>query len=296
MGPQGPQGPPGPAGNGAPPPPPPQPYAGTFYFRVDGFPPIVVNSFAGCFEKVLGVEYEDCYFTTPRLPASLLAWLQDSIQGNSATHRNVTIYQVNVQTFDIIAEMRIADAFVREFSFAALNASSNDQLLMSFVIVPSQIELLKGGGNAPSPQNVTPMNESAFQFSMTGVEGNRVAAVSSLRLTWPKVEVQLQHEVDTRKQFMPGQSATADNIEVLFTQSATNTITNMNAWLQDVARGIVVPRNGTIELLSANFATVLREIQLTGVVPVFFPPFPTGGTSSVGLRSIVFSMQPFYVQ
>jgi hypothetical protein len=74
---QGPQGPPGPAGpQGAPGTviavaPAPFPYQGTFFLDVEGAGSIPLASFAGCYDRILGMEYEDCYFTIGRLANSV---------------------------------------------------------------------------------------------------------------------------------------------------------------------------------------------------------------------------------
>lgn len=297
-GPQGPAGPPGPAGTGGPPPPPLQPYAGTFFLRIDGFGPVRLTSFAGCGEKVLGVEYEDCLFTTTTFSPELVQWLQDSIQGADQMRRNLTIYQVNLQSGDTIAEMDVEDAFLSEFRLGELDAATNDTLLFSFLAVPSAVHMQGGGSGLPFVSSTTPLLTSRFVFALPGVESNRVTAISSLRLSWPKVVVNDPDTgFSTRRQFAPG-APVADSVEMRFAQTATNTIDNMNNWLGDVAEGDVQPRDGTLELKNQTFTTTLYTFELFAVLPVQFPPFSTigGSGSSVAQRSIVFSMQSIHVQ
>ena len=102
--------------------PPPAPYTGTFTCEFGWRADVPVQSFAGCFEKIIGVEYEDCYFTIRRLaPDTLEEWLNQSLN-NTADRVNLTVTQVDFAC-DPIAAIEIHDGFLRELTVSDFEAS-----------------------------------------------------------------------------------------------------------------------------------------------------------------------------
>ena len=99
QGPAGPAGPPGGANIVAPAPAPPA-YAGRFLLGIND-ERFELSAFAGCFDKIIGVEYEDCYFTTRDLPANLLAWFDETLRGG-ASPPTLSVVQVDFRG-DLVA-------------------------------------------------------------------------------------------------------------------------------------------------------------------------------------------------
>ena len=87
---QGLQGIAGPAGTAAPAKPP-APYVGHFALVVDGHT-FFVDGFAGCADKVPGVEYDDCYFTEASLEPEIKLWVNDTAAGRNP-FRDITLIQ-----------------------------------------------------------------------------------------------------------------------------------------------------------------------------------------------------------
>src|SRR5262249_39848936 len=97
QGPQGTQGSVGPTGPAGavltPPAPPPPNYAGFFLLQFNDTGNVVsLNSFGGCFDRLVASEHEDCYLSLRSLPQELTDWLQDTTTGANA-FRDVTIIQ-----------------------------------------------------------------------------------------------------------------------------------------------------------------------------------------------------------
>ncbi len=118
---------------------PPQPFGGeSFFFQLEfpGAGNVRLSSFAGCFDKQLGVEYEDCYFSIRSLSQPVLDWLNDASQGINS-RRDLTLVQVNFSG-TIMSRIQIGNAFMRDFSVGDLDASISSTPIgsLSFVVVP----------------------------------------------------------------------------------------------------------------------------------------------------------------
>lgn len=290
-GPTGPQGPAGPAGF-TPPPPPPPAYSGNFVVSIDGTDVIAMTSFAGCFDKQPGVEYEDCYMSVSRLTPELLSWFEDSQNGNNLT-RTLTVYQFNSTFSDIIATMTVS-GFMREFSLDPVDAGESTILNTSFVVVPSAISVNYNPPNtSPSGNTTVQLIRRNFVVSVDGNDLVHVVRVSGLRTTWQKVLV----STSGRRQFSPGAQASNDIILVASTLTQTGSLNAtaqyLNAWSAAAATGTEPPRTGTIQLLSANLQTTLRTITLHGLQPAQFLPFATGLGSQ---RQMILQTTGFQIQ
>lgn len=278
-GPTGPQGPAGPAGF-TPPAPPPPAYTGNFLVSIDGSNLIGMTAFAGCFDKELGVEYEDCYFTVNRLTPALLSWLEDSQDGSNPS-RTLTVYQFSSNFSDIAATATVS-GFMREFELAPVDASSSEFLQASFVVVPSAITTdYNPADTSPSGDNTTFLLASNFRLRVEGVSLDTTVSVTGLRTMWQKVLV----SSTGRRQFAPGAQTSADIVLTANTSSSQSGSLNqtgqyLNAWFAAAATGAEPSRTATVELLSANFQNTVRTITLTGLQPKQFLPFSTSGIGS----------------
>src|SRR5262249_8297496 len=146
-------GPQGPQGQGPPPPPPPA-YLGTFVLRIGGSSPYSLVSFAGCSDKVIGVEYEDCHFTIGVVAPGLLQWLSDPVPAAGAL-RDLTVARID-QFGNEASVTAIGQAFLREFSISDFDAADNSRGSFSIVAVPAAIQLSAGSGSRVLGIRTTP--------------------------------------------------------------------------------------------------------------------------------------------
>ena len=266
QGPAGPAGPPGGAAIAAPSPAP-LPYVGTFFLSINN-ERFALRAFAGCFDKIIGVEYEDCYFTTRDLPANLLEWFDDTLRG-TALPPTLSVVHVDA-TGNPVAALDIQGGFLRELSISDFDGADGGIGSVSFVVVPGDIRSGSTGSTSSGPQAKSFLR-SNFRVDITGVDGSRIAAIEGPRVSWPKVAVAVGS--DPRRAFLQGPPV-FDDIK-LSAGEGGSTIADLEAWVADVARGTAVPRSGTIEILSSNLATVIGQVSLFDLVPSAFLAFPT---------------------
>jgi hypothetical protein len=287
-GPQGPAGPPGGTGGAGLPPTPPE-YAGIFYLQLPTDDIVRLTSFAGCFDKEIGVEYEDCHLSVTHMTPELIEWLQDSTLGGNF-ERDFTIYQVTVNS-GVIARMEVGNAFLREFRMSPLQGSGKSPVTFSFVVVPEQIQLHGPGGNLPLTSQPPSLLAANFLFEIDNIDPSRIAAVSGLRTTWPKILTATLG----RRTFLPG-APSVDNIAISVASAGGSTAANLEQWMAQAANGNAPARNATLELRDVSMSLVLLRVQMTGLFPLQFLPFPTGDESTVGLRSAAISVGSFFIQ
>lgn len=289
-GPAGPTGPQGPPGLAVLPAPPPQEYGGTYYLSISGTPAISLTSVAGCFDKEIGVEYEDCYFSTTRFSDELVAWVNDSVTGANVS-RALTVYQAASPTSTVTATMTLS-GFIREFTISPADAAAKASMTASFVVVPAAIATSYTPGIMGSLNTTTPFMLSAnFRLSVDGTVLAQTARVAGMRMTWPKV---LVGQTGGRNTFGVGSGPVSDDITVTTTESGTGG-QYLASWFAAVIAGGEPPRVGTLEMLSGNFSTVYRTFTLNGLVPRQFLPFSTG-SELVIRRSMAIQNTGFQIQ
>jgi len=267
----GPQGPPGTA-VGAPPPPPPPPYSGNFVLEVNSGDPIPLSAFGGCFDKVLGQEYEDCYFATHVLDDTLTAWLNDTVLGVNQ-RRDLTVHRVDLAG-NILAEIDIDNGFLRDFSVSAFEADSLSLGVLSFVVVPAEIRTRAGSGSLSGVQPKA-FTSGRFKVGLDNLDGSGFVGVAGLRMLVAKVPA--AQPGGLRQTFEPGAKQFG---EVVFEVSGTGTTAaDLDAWVTDIGRGTGTPRNGELDIFDSSLPQPqeIAVIELTGVLPTSFPPFPVSG-------------------
>jgi len=282
---QGPAGPAGPVAVATTPPP--TPYdmnSASFYLSIGANPPIPLSEVAGCFDKIIGVEYEDCYFSTRVLAPDVFAWLDDMATGNNLL-RSLTLSRVNINS-QVTAQLAIADAFIRDFTVSDPDAGTNFPGTLRLVVVPRLIQV-SPLGSLGSTRTTPTFRSYAFRVNIVGINGNSISAVRRLHASWPKV---LQPAIGSRRVFMPGPPA-FDDILVEMSASGT-TAADLDSWVNQVAIGTGTPRDGVIELLSLNLSTVVGSVQLFDLLPISFPPFPLSTTR----RTITLNLGRFTMQ
>jgi hypothetical protein len=282
----GPQGPAGPPGASAPLPPPPanNPGAGAFLLQVGDEDAVHLESFAGCFDAVIGIEYEDCHFVTRALSQPLIEWLNDTVEAK-APRRDLVVIQMD-GTGQEQSRLVISQAFLREFRVSDLDAGDNLPGTLSLVAVPRSLKMFAGSGGHVTTGHIRTFRRNSFRVELDRVDGNRVSAVQGIRVTAPKV---LSATGGSRRQFEPG----ALQFDALRLEVATggSTTVDLEAWVAAVSQGENDVRDGHIELLSADFQTVVETIQLHGLVPRAFPPY----TSSDNRRAATLANSQFQI-
>jgi hypothetical protein len=282
----GPQGPAGPAGTVLAPVAPPPPYnagGGDFYLEIEGLGSIPLSSFAGCYDKVLALEYEDCHFSTGLLAPPLTDWLNDTATGVNPT-RSLSVFHVD-QALQVVSRLDIGNAFLRELTVSDLDAAVSGPGTLSFVVVPGSLHVETANPGAPSgTAGGNPFFRSLFSLTLDGLGYPGVVAVRGLRLSVPK----LLQQATPRRQFAPGQPQFED--VVVEVGPFGSTLQSLQAWVDAVAAGNTTPVSGQIDLLDQQPQTVLGTVLLEGLVPVAFPPYATGPS---GRRTLILDLGQF---
>lgn len=288
-GPQGPQGiqgiqgiagPAGPPGTAVAPVVPPPTFEGEFFLRLPSGGTIAVDNVAGCFEKVLGVEYEDCYFSTRVLSPFLFSWIEESLNAGPNLRQNLTLTQVNAATFAPVMAVEIQGSFIRDLRLTDLDASSNTIGLLSFIVVPRQLVFDDTPTSPNSVTNQPVYRANAFRVNIDGIDGSRIAKVRGLHISWPKVPVV---GVGQHLEFMPG-AAAFDDLQMEMS-STPPTAQDFDDWVHQLQADPNDIRDGAIELLAPDFQTVVATISLFDMVPTSFPQF--GSTFGLGVRRTI---------
>ena len=281
QGPQGPQGPPGPAYV---PPTPPITYSGDFYVTFDGTEPVPLISFAGCYDALIGVEYEDCYFETAHLPVRLAQWFNDTVvNGNARRDIVVTRTPSLGENEKESVRLLIGQGFLRELSFGDFDSQLSGPGRVRFIVVPSALQTTSGSSVKPVDDR---FYQHLFRLRVDGVDtagGKQASGVSGIRMTAEKVLV----STTGRRLFAPG-PIQFDPIRVVGTWEA---LEDFDEWAADVATGTAAPRNGTLDLQKLN-GMPQAVIQFTGLFPASVEPFPTTGTR----RGITLTVAQFRIQ
>ncbi len=274
----GPRGATGPAA-GAPTPTPPLPYSGgtgalRFQLEFDGVAEAVpVNTFAGCYEKVLALEYEDCYFETLLPQQQILGWLNATMQGTNVT-RDVTVVQIDFNGV-VLKRIRIPNAFMSEFRVTDLDATSNERLEFAFTLVPDALQV-STGGTPKSPPGGTQkvLLRRNFTASVAATRLTGLVGIAGLHVSVPKLPS--TPTASGRLQFAPGTPVVDDiRMDVGSGSSAGTTATYIDAWTNVIAGGTNDRRSIRIALLDGTLQSELVIIQIASASPIgALPPYP----------------------
>ena len=266
---------------------PPANYAGLFRLQFDDSGnTIALATAAGCFDKLAQAEFEDCYLSTKILSPDLIAWLHDSVNGSNA-FRDLTLIQVSDISFNEVSRTSIDHAFLRDFSISDLDGSSNTVGVLSFVLVPRNLQSAASSGVSLVPNTPRFLNAN-FVVNIDSVDGSRINAVRNLHMSAPKILVSPQ--LGTHHQFLPGQPS-FDNLTIEMSVAGT-TASSFDAWAHNIALGQNDLRVGTVNLMNTTFSSSLAEIDLFDLSPLSFPAFQT----SDGHRTVVLSISRFLMQ
>jgi hypothetical protein len=277
-GPQGPPGPPGPVGpaGAGTPPADPTPYTGVYLVGFGGPAFYALHSFAGCKERTLNGEYEDCVLTIQgRFPAELTAWINDTAASTSLT-RDIVVVRVN-QSFDVLSRLEILGGFLSQTRLPDLDGTSQELATFGFVVTPRQLRFAPPGVVQLAPSQVPLLLAANFRVEIDGVPGAGFVTVRNLALVVDKVPFT---DVDGRLRFNPGTPSFTQ--PVLGAGGIPDTLAGLQQWATDTATGQPgAARAATIQLLRPNL-TPLVSLQLSAVQPVTpLEPFPVDGQQHI---------------
>jgi len=286
---QGPTGPEGPAGGG-PVDTAPQPYTGTFRLVFDGVSngEMQLSSFAGCFDKQLGVEYEDCHFVVSRLSPAVTDWLNDTVQGTDL-RRDLTVFSFNSQG-NVLSRIHIGNGFLRDFRVSDFDAAVNATGSLSFVVVPDTLQTLSGGSVA---NDLLPsFQRNLFRLEVAGTDLTGIAAVRGIHLSVPKTPA--TPGTSARHQFVPGTPSFDDlQFEVGAGASGFTTGQYLDSWATAVTGGQNDLRDADLTMISANALRDIGTLHFTGVIPLTgLEPFPVNNRRSMTLAQSQFEFIP----
>ncbi len=286
---QGTQGPPGPPGpTGVTPAPPPAAYAGTFFLETTtpqgSSETVRAASFAGCYDKILGVEYEDCYFQVDGLSPALIQWLNDTAAGNGNTIRNLTVIETDLAA-NVVASVQIGGAFLQDFRVSDFDASDKSPGALNFVAVPSTVTVASTGSLATATQ-LTAWNDYSFAVQIDNVDTSFVVLLQGVHMSVPKLAAP---STGARHQVQGGAPA-FDPIVVTFVSSHG---ADFVTWVNNVSQGQVDTRNGAVHMLDPANQAVVATVQFVNLSPIAFTPLSTWGLSRqvVELGVGAFSLQ-----
>jgi hypothetical protein len=264
----------GPAGTATPAPePPPDPYNGSDYrLSIDGGAQIPLTSFAGCRDKSLGVEYQDCYFETASISHTepIFTWLDEVLAGEKPTHDlTVTQYSGSTPTRHI----DVSDGFLSGFRIEDLNASDASTGHFEFVVVPEALQVENGGAAPEFIFGQTPWRLSDFYLDIDSVDLG-IAGIRNLEVTVPKV---LDPVGSTRTHFAPG---TPDLSRLTFEIPSSSAGVDLDNWVDSVSSGGDAALDGTVFVLNSSFEATKFAIELSDLLPTSdLEPFAVTGSN-----------------
>jgi len=254
----------GPPGSSAPPIPP-KPYVGSFILQI-GSEKITLTSFAGCVDKILGVEYEDCYMQTNTVPPTLAQWANDTVDGNNLLRD----FKVSALDFEHNerARLEIQGAFLRDCTISDADAGDGTTDAFAFVLVPGNIRLVNGDGTTILPTGLTKaFRNDNFAVHLDSIDTSDVRGVRGIHMAVPKL---MATPIGTRHQFSPG----TPQFDVARLEVAPGGATSdqLGTWISGVAQGQTDVRNGDLQFLNID-QTVAVGLQLSNLSPISFDPF-----------------------
>ena len=244
---------------------------------------VPLTSFAGYFDKVLGVDYQDCYFEMPGLSAPVWAWLRDTVRGNNL-QQILVVSQLDDQN-NVVTNINISDGFLRDFRASDFDAATNAQGSLSFVVVPKLLQI--GAGGDLRRRQCDPVRERSLRHRRPRCRRQEGLALRGIHLTAPKITS--TPSGGGRRQFNPG-PAKFDKVQLkMVNGGATTTAQDLDVRAANVSAGGSDRRNAVVTLLSAALAPI-GELDLFGLLPLAaLEPYP----ATDNRRSITLDVQRF---
>jgi hypothetical protein len=254
----------------------------------DFFP---LSSFAGCGEKIFGVEYQDCYFATHQVDPQLTQWVNETISGTNPL-RDLVVVELNPLTFDEVTRLNIHNAFLDDFAVADLDPSDKGLGTFTFQAVPEH--LASDTPQSSSSGIAKTWANASFSVLITNVDGSRVAAVRGIHMSAAKIA---GTPIGVRREFVQGPPQFSP-IRVEATQ-AGQTFLDIQSWVDRIVQGLTDMRNGDITLQTSTGVT-RATLQFVNLVPIGLDAFPTGvpggAAEQVFRRGVTLAVGSFTIQ
>ena len=238
-----------------------------------------LNSFAGCFDKQLGVEYEDCYFAVARVSQPLMDWVNDTVQGINL-RRNLTVVIMSPSGSSVDRRIAIGNGFLSDFSVSDLDAATAGPALLSFVVVPDSLQI-SVGGPVPTGGSTPQLRRNVFAFAVDDTALLGAAGVRGIHFSVEKIPAPIG--ALTRNLFVPG-ALVYDELEILVGggSAGVTTAQYLDTWAAAVAQGQSDLRDAHLGLLAAGVEVV--GITFTDLEPLSaLEPLASGGRRSMTL-------------
>jgi hypothetical protein len=281
---QGPVGPAGPAGPGAEADGP-VPYVGEFLLEIEGFSgTVALTSFAGCFDELVGVLYHDCHFQVVGLPAPVLGWLAQTLEGGES-RRELTVRELDDDDA-VVAQLQIDAGWIRELSVSDFDSAASSAGTLSFVVVPELLASVTPTA-APALASAPAYSQGDFTLSIPDVDGTGIVALSGLHLrrdllsgTGPDPD---------RAYFAPGQILFDDLTLVAAQSRSAQTLTDLNRWVSELD-GSASDRRDAVLTIAGNAGSI-AQMHLDQLLPITGLGL-VGERRSLTLRVESFDLQP----
>lgn len=262
---------------------PPVPYEGDFVLDIDGFTGTVeLSAFAGCFEQIIGVLYQDCFFEVEGLPSPVLHWLAETLSGGDARH-DLTVRQIDpsaaLPSERVVAELQIGAGWLSDFRLSDFDVTETGTGRLTFVVVPELLTSVSPA-EAGTPLSVETFGPGDFTLDIPDVDRSGIAALSDLhflrdRLGGPGPD-------PARAYFSPGVILFDDLTLVAAQTGGESTVEDLTRWVDNSTSD---RRDGLLTI--TNGPDSIAEVHLSGLLPLT-------GLSLIGeRRSLMLQVQSF---
>jgi hypothetical protein len=240
------------------------PYEGDFVLDVEGFTGTVeLSAFAGCFDQLVGVLYQDCFFEVEGLPSPVLHWLAETLSGGSARH-DLTVRQLDRSAAppspQAVAQLHVGAGWISDFRLSDFDVAETGTGRLTFVVVPELLtsEAPTEAGTPPSVESFSPGD---FTLDIPEVDRSGIAALSGLHLQRDRLGG--AGPEPGRAYFSPGVILFDDLTLVAAPTSGQRTVGDLTRWVE--LDGSSDLRDGLLTLTSGPDA--IAEVHLPGLLP-----------------------------
>jgi hypothetical protein len=261
------------------------PYDGDFVLDIDGFTGTVeLSAFAGCFDQIVDVWYQDCFFEVEGLPSPVLHWLAETLSGGDARH-DLTVRQLDpsatLPSERVVAQLQIGGGWLSDFRLSDFDVAEAGTGRLTFVVVP---DLLTSGSptETGTPLSVEAFRTGDFTLDIPDVERNGIAALSGLHLRRDKLG---SAGPDPERAYFTPDVALFDDVTLVAAQTGGRTLEDLTRWVDGLGNSASDRRDGLLTLTSGPDS--IAEVHLPGLLPFT-------GLSLLGeRRSLMLQVQSF---
>lgn len=264
----------------------PLPYAGQFVLDIDGISgTVALSSFAGCFDRFVGVLYQDCFFEVEGMPAPVLSWLAETVAGGDARH-HLTVREVNNGAAQggnrVVAQLEISSGWIRDFRISDFDVAAGGAGKLSFIVVP---DLLTSASPVEEndPVNMASFGPGDFTLDIPDVDRTGIVALSGLHL---RRDMLYGAGSDPRRAYFAPGVLLFDDLTLGVAQSRSqSTLDDLTGWVDQLDQSANDLRDGVLTI--TNGPRSVAEIHLQQLTPLT-------GLSLLGeRRSLTLRVQSF---